>query len=413
MENSIKKFVDDRKEKWLSSRIKASMTDEKKEELNNQAEEKFAFNKWIPDAARRASHLTIVSHPAKFSHPSIKKEDVSFINATAEYKPDGYLRTGNCKVTADITGSGASLDVYQLLSLEIEGDTLLTHLENRSETAKKLLTISTVGFEELRDGFLKIKKDSQRYITSNKVKQVYFPCGDSSHLLSILTPSGLLFELHSMVQRMHFSEQTKNARDLRRKGEHSKEGYSELYGLTKIGFGGSKPHNISNLNSKNGGQAHLLPCTPPRLEKRSVRLPKYNFFGNIWYGRFRKSFYALHKLFMVDYNNMHIRDGIDNILCYIIDRIIDDVWAIRGTEIGWTQREAYSMLSAHHKIWLDDINKEERESTDGWLDKVISEFSNWIINSYEKILGSQSVPLSNDFNRHVKKLIDIDKEALR
>lgn len=94
-------------------------------------------------------------------------------------------------------------------------------------------------------------------VTSSKIKQVYFPVwldDEDYHLLSILTPSGLLFEMRRRIDDIRFSEQTKTLRDLKRKGEYSEVGFKEIYGLTTIGFGGTKPQNISVLNNQNAGK---------------------------------------------------------------------------------------------------------------------------------------------------------------
>ncbi|TOM55970.1 type I-F CRISPR-associated protein Csy1, partial [Vibrio parahaemolyticus] len=54
----------------------------------------------------------------------------------------------------------------------------------------------------------------------------------------------------------------------------------EIYGLTTIGYGGTKPQNISVLNNQNAGKAHLLPSLPPQIAQRKRRLPTYDFFTN-------------------------------------------------------------------------------------------------------------------------------------
>jgi len=150
------------------------------------------------------------------------------------------------------------------------------------------------------------------------------------------------------------------------------------------------------------------------LQKRKVRLPKYNFFENsLWTGNFKESFDALHKLLVVGYNNINIREGRDNIIMFIIDQVIDVIWSIRQHEPGWSRSDNYSNLPAHQKIWLDNVNNEERESSDEWLNRVVVEFSRWIVFAYKKSHGKQAVSLGDDELLHIKGLIEENMEALR
>ena len=99
--------------------------------------------------------------------------------------------------------------------------------------------------------------------TDYLVKQVYFPTSDGYHLLSVLTPSGLVFELKKRIQELRFSDKNKEARVAKRNQEFHAEGFDEILDLTVFGYGGSKPQTVSVLNSKNRGESYLLPCKPP------------------------------------------------------------------------------------------------------------------------------------------------------
>jgi CRISPR-associated protein Csy1 len=41
--------------------------------------------------------------------------------------------------------------------------------------------------------------------------------------------------------------------------------------LTAIGYGGTKPQNISVINNQNSGFSYLLPSMPPILTKRKTQ----------------------------------------------------------------------------------------------------------------------------------------------
>jgi len=340
---------------------------------------------------------------------------VSAIIADSIGAADGFLRSGNSDAELDVFGNAAAIDVYKFLSLKLsDGISILKHLETESDTIRHNFKIESVAFKDLKDGFLAIKDNEEKKITSGKVKQVYFPVGDNYHLLSLLSPSGLMFELRNRIQKLRFSEQIKEARNDKIKQVYNETGFDDLYNLTMIGYGGTKPQNISILNSANGGKAYLLPSIPPLLTKQNQRLPKNNFFINsLWPKNFEEDFIALHKLFKADYNNKNIRDGRDRRIQSIIDMVIGKIWAIRSQDHGWSAADSYSRLPMHQKIWLDDARKEERAANDEWLDKVVAEFARWFIVAYKKVIGRKAVSLADDELLHIKSKIMENEEGLR
>lgn len=226
MNQNIPDFFAERKAAWLKARQKPSLTDEDQARLQQEANEKFAPANWLPDAARRATQLTMVSHPGKFSHPSAK---TSSVIAQSSSSQDGFLRTGNVDSDHDVFGNAAALDVHKFLSLTLaDGQTVLAHLEQDSDLIKAQFKIPNASFAELQTGLLAIKQTSNKAKTSEKIKQIYFPVEDGYHLLSILTPSGLMFKLKERINIIRFSEAAKQARESRRNQQHNEQGFDEL-----------------------------------------------------------------------------------------------------------------------------------------------------------------------------------------
>ncbi|MBF0211875.1 MAG: type I-F CRISPR-associated protein Csy1 [Desulfamplus sp.] len=422
MDREIKEFFEERKEAWLKKNLKKSMPPDEEEKLRQECEEKFCLDNWLPDAASKAGQLYkyIVTHPSKFSHPDSVITPIVF---TSTKNGDGFLRTGNCETEIDACGNAAmnskAIEVYKFMSLKFDdGRTVLEHLEEGTQTAKEQFHISTASFEEIQQGFLSVKTSCEETKTSGLVKQVYFPIepnnsGSDYHLLSILTPSGLVFELKKRIDDILFSEETKEARELKRKEEHSDRGFDELFNLTKISYGGTKPQNISVLNSNNAGKVYLLPSLPPLLKKRDVKLPRYDFFNDcLWLNNFKDSFSALNRLIVTDYNNLNIREGIERRILSIMDQVVEQSWSIRKYQVSWSEGENYSNLPAYQKIWLDDGKIEERENSEEWLDRVVQELANWITKSYKKLHSFAASDLGDDELLHIKRIIRENKEAL-
>lgn len=412
MDEVINSFLAERKGERLKKKIKTGMSESERTAVEQAVQAEFSLVQWLPNAATRAPQLSMVTHPGKFSHPSAK---ISPVIAVRGARNDGYLRTGNVSAACDVLGNAAAIDVYKFLSLQLkDGKTVLQHLEENTPYIQDEFAILTTSYETIRNGLLAIKRDDAELATSGRIKQVYFPVEDDYHLLSILTPSGGMFLLRDRVDAVRFSDRTKEGRDAKRQNAYSEQGFDELFDLTVIGYGGTKPQNISVLNNRNGGKAYLLPSMPPVLAERTVQPPRKSFFvSSVRTRNFTDLFVALHNLIVVEYNNIHIREGRDKIIQAIIDRVVARMWSVRQLEPGWSASENCARLSVAQKVWLDNGSMVERESNDEWLEEIISEFSRWVVQSYKKVLGARARLLGDVELAHIRRLVDENREVLR
>lgn len=416
---AIDAFFLERKEAWLKKNIKATMKDSEIQEKQLECEKLFSLECWLPNAAKRAGQISMSTHPCTFSHPSARKNKNGYatpVMADAKRSADGYLHSGNVTAEIDALGNAATIDVYKFLTLEMaDSKKLIAHIQEDSAIAVSLLTIETESYEALKNGFLLMVKTDEHSdtVTSSKIKQVYFPVNDSYHQLSVLSNSGIIFELRKRVDEIRFSDEAKELRDKKRNNTYSEKKFVEIFNLTTIGFGGTKPQNISVLNNQNGGKAHLLMSAPPTLQKRGIRFPKQNFFKESFrYYEYREVFDALHNLFKTNYNNKRIREGRDYRLQDLMDRIIEKMWVVRSvcTE---QYRPEDSQLRPHQKIWLCEEFQHTREEEDAWLDQLCKEISIWVIQTYEKLFGKLAYKLGESERLHIQDIVEYNKEALR
>jgi len=417
LDPAIQDFLEMRKELWLKKKIKARSSEEEKIEFKQEANALFKLSTWLPNAAKRAKQLSLVSHPSKFTHPSAK---TSAIIALKNYAADGYLRTGNVAVELDVFGA-AAMDVYKFLIITLsDGQNILQHLEQQTDIIAKQFTLSgsDISYDDIAVGLLAIKHtEATQTQTSERIKQVYFPIDDKEnhyHLLSILTPSGIMYKLKERLNIMRFSEKTKQARAAKKKAVAHDEGYSDIYGLAAIGFGGTKPQNISVLNSKNGGVANLLSSMPPILDKKHISSPKSDFFSCSVHTYFlKKDFQLLHKQLSNDTKNIHIKREIQWLIKHIIYQVVDQSWKIRSLDAGWSLAERCQSLPHYQKIWLDQNYQIERSSDTKWLDKVKLEIARWFIQSYKKLLGDGVIHWDDTHLLQLKNIISDCEEALK
>jgi len=418
LDPAISDFFDERKDAWLKKNLKNSMDEAEVNEQKIKCEAVFSLASWLPNAAKRAGQISMATHPCTFSHPSARKNkngDASAVIANADKAADGFLRSGNVVVDTDALGNAAALDVYKFLTLAmLDGQQLLTHIQNDSELATQLLTLKDVTYAELKAGFVAMAESGSENVTSSKIKQVYFPVENDYHQLSILTNSGMLYQLRKRIDQIRFGDEVKALRELKKKNEFSEQGFAEIYGLTTIGYGGTKPQNISVLNNQNGGKAHLLSSLPPQLEKRNIHFPRSNFFTESFRPyEYKDVFQALHRIFQIDYkNNKPLRNSRDARIHEIMDRIIAKMWDIRSVSESQFNSES-SQLSRVQKIWLHHGFIQERTESDEWLDTLINDISSWFVSTYKKVAGKQGATLGEEERLHFLKMVTEHKEALR
>lgn len=422
---AIEEFFQKRKEDWLKKETKASMSETEKQALIYQCEEIFSVDHWIPIRAKKAGSRAITTHPSKFSHPSTgigknnRKSDtyVTPVIFHGVRKPDGYLRTGNSFAEKDSVGDAAALDIDLFLNLKMkDGKTLIDHISNDSALARELLNFETPKYDEIRSELLELIRESAEKHTSSKIKQVYFPVEFGYHLLSILSNSGLIFELRQRIDKIRFSENKDTLRELQKNGLPSQEGFSDIYETTTIGYGGSNPQNISVLNTKTKGKFHLLMSAPPTLSKRAVQFPKHDFFAScIRYQDISEPVNKLHKIFITSLDGTiplsNLRSGRDYRLQDIIDQVIIKMIAVRAVSQD-QYLEEINNLPHFQQVWLCHQHIDERLQTDTWLGELCNAISRWILAAYKQLI-KKPLLLGPAEIAYIQQAIEDNREVFR
>ncbi len=415
LDKAITEFLDNKKQDYLKKNVKSGASEEDQYKFSQQAEEKYALENWLIDASTRAKQLSLTSHPAKFVHPNAK---ASSIIVKAKKANDGLLRSGNIDVELDVFGNAAALDVEKFLRVELQDNkTVIQHLEENSDDIKKQFETRNTNYEEIRSGFMQIKHSDLEQ-TSEQLKQVYIPVKDDYHLLSILNASGIIYKLKQRVNNLRFSEENKILREELKKAKPAEINGKiiELYDLTSVGYGGTKPQNISTLNNQNGGVSYLLSSMPPILEKRQTQPPKNNFFDDcLWIGLFKRDFKQFHEVLSWRKNNKEIRDMRDGVVLNSITKLKRLVENIREINAGWSDSETYDGLALWQKIWLDNQYAEirdDKEQSQDYSNKAQSYFANWFIGHYKHTTKDYKL-LGDDDIEQIKKILKEEQELLQ
>ncbi len=339
---------------------------------------------WLTDAARRAGQISLVTHAAKFTHGDSKSS--SLYSETTQ--KEGYLSSATLDdIDPDAVGNAAALDVAKLLQTRVEGDSLLSCLKRGERSPLAAFTDDAEQLNEWITGFSRALTPGEP--ASHKLaKQNYFPVGEGYHLLSPLFATSLVQAYHQKMLAFRFGDDINAIRKARREKTWHPQPLVLFPDSAEMHFGGTKPQNISYLNSVRGGRVWLLSAQPPqwkRADKPPVNLRSVFTAG----GQFdRRANAAVQRLISLltrskDYNNRHIRESRDKYIDELIDLLFVVVSELQREEWqGWTLR--CPTLKTHQQLWLDpwrtktdEAFRKERDKDD-WLEKVAADFSIWL-----------------------------------
>jgi CRISPR-associated protein Csy1 len=363
---------------------------------------KYDHDTWLRNASRKASQLTVVTHAPKFSYQYSKSDGLRF--ESSEEALEGLVYSVGTPLKDDAIGNAAALDVFKFLQLTYAGETLLSRVLRDDPEIAAALSDDATAAAGLMGDFKLIACAAGTAACDTFIKQIYFPINnDSYHLLGILHPTSLAHLFHERIQHDKFSEETKAAKEARKAWEkNSKPGKSSpeahvLKGesalpvasayrvypdLAVTKFGGSKPQNISQLNSERRGVGYLLASVPPTWASRPPSLPskQSTVFDRSLAGQLslRKALSRLKVYYGNPYGNAALRDWAHERISEIIEQVMALADRIQQAEPAWS---IGSRLHPAEVAWLDP----DRELADpgyhafaDWRETVSSHFANWL-----------------------------------
>ena len=408
----IQDFLDERLQPKLEKLKEGE--DEKRQKLLDEHEPR----NWIGDAARRVTQIRRVTHAIKYSHPDAKGSSLFSIDNPAA--GENLVGTHSlAEPVADVVGNAAALDVYKFLRQEINGTTLLELARSDSD----VLLEAFGGDDDARDwmkSFADIDNLGETPASHKLAKQTYWLVDeDAYHLLAPLFPSSLVQYQYERIHHDRFSEETKAAREARGKNAPHAHGYREYPNLAIVKFGGTKPQNISQLNSERHGEAWLLPSLPPEWKNTGLKPPcrVETIFGRwiISFRLIREPVQILGKfLRKTDHNNVATRNTRAELTHQIIDEVLMLAVRIQQLPSGWSA-DPECRLSQAEQFWLDPGRADEdgefratRAATD-WRNAVTDSFARWL----NLQLNSDEAPMADAERDHWRKELNDELRLLR
>jgi CRISPR-associated protein Csy1 len=353
-----------------------------------EIEKKYEVHNWLTDAARRAGQISLVTHALKFTHGYAKGS--SIYNPSAD-KELSYLCSASLKKPVlDAVGNAASLAIVKMLQTEHQGDSLLACLIRNDTSALAALADNEQQLTEWVEGFKQVLS-SLEPVSHKLAKQIYFPVGDEQyHLLSPLFSTSLAHALHEYIVAARFSEEAKEVNAaFKNKSWHSQPRISYLNTAVQT-FGGTKPQNISYLNSVRGGKVRLLSCAAPVWQNISKPPLKHKsvFHSGSEFSRMAYASVGRLKHYLLSVydkeSTFEIRQQRESFVDEIIDILFNYVAGVHQFENpGWSA-ENECELKRSQQLWLDPLRSKtdetfgfEREAGD-WKKEIARDFGHWL-----------------------------------
>ena len=340
---------------------------------------------WLTDAAKRAKQISFVTHALKFTHTDAKG---SSIYNTSYYGDhiwnNSYLSTAVLStVQTDVVGNAAVLDVGKLLQIEHEGESLIAYILRGDTSPLQPFATSEAQLSEWMLGFLQVLRP--KMLSSHTLaKQIYFPINDNEyHLLGPLFASSLAQTVYQRIHHNRYGESAKEARKAKRENKYSTDIISYYPHLVLQTFGGTKPQNVSQLNSVRGGKVYLFNCAPPIWDAK-VKTPKKDFISK-YYAPLVKTEIKNLKNFLLGMRhknkNMSNREQRFDHVEELIDNLLFHAAHIQNLPSGWSKD---ANLPEAQQLWLDpgrakfDEDFKKNFQKKEWIDEIAKEFAHWL-----------------------------------
>ena len=343
-----------------------------------------------------AGQIQLASHLLKPTYPDAKARLTTNLKVRPSLLPK-TLAVGSHVLHddthPDTTGNGAYVkkiyELNRLLSAQFENRSFLNWLiEGDMEVA---IALGCIGKDasSVRAVLIAIGDDRCPTPASHSMaKQLYWLVGNDAHdesafhLLAPLYPTLLVHSVYQQLQNDRFSEEAKAARVARKAGTHHSRPVREYPQLAVQKLGGTKPQNISQLNSERRGDNCLLASVPPVWKSEDVRPPlRVHSLFRVYGHRYAVSrqVRAL-RLFLQSAppSNELTRRKVREWVQSLAEELVQFQAELLTLEPGWSQTED-CLLTVDQRAWLDpDAQTSGAVDHDEAADSIASDFARWV-----------------------------------
>lgn len=395
----LRALIADFLQKRLNDRLeKLAKENEKKPDKSYQSKiadsrKRFEKETWLDDAAQRVGQIQAVTHSLKPIHPDAKGTN---LYSPPQTLPKLTIVGSHClgeNFAGDVVGNAAALDIHKFLKLAHQRSSLLALVLARDPDLAAALSNDPTKSNAWINAFAGLIEQRGRAASHTLAKQLYWLIGNDPHndadyhLLAPLYASSLAHHVYQTIQDDRFGDAAKAARDARKAGDFSDRPVHEYPQLAIQQLGGTKPQNISQLNSERRGNNLLLASLPPtwRSGKLKPLLHTDSMFSS--YGgrpEVRKLVRTLSAFLRSDpAGNAQTRARRAEIVDALIDEFLQFSAELGTLPPGWS-RSTECGLGGIEKHWLDpdgaaqDCAESERPQPTDTAERISAGFANWL-----------------------------------
>ena len=368
--------------------------------------QQFSRQQWLKKAANSmAQQLKFGTHISKGIHPDSKGDNINF--QTNRQLSEGLVGSQTpSHLSLDANGNAAALPLAAFFNLSIGS-------AEDTESEIKLRDLIVSQHSSLEGAFADNAELSQQYLqqfkkaltgatdsprTDERNKQLLWPCYEDASVednyrnLIPLHPSALASVFKQTLNTLRYSPENIEARRSRYSKTAKQQPYSSINEIAYKTLGGTKPQNISQLTSREGGRNLLLPAIPPKIElKRVLRINKRStsIFDKRLRAYLKSGLSEFYQVVEAQDKTKPIRDQRKRALNIILSELFILAKAIHGQyDAGWSRD--YNLNSAE-QYWLDPYRAElegeeefaqQREKAD-WLEDITRRFGQWLNKSLQ------------------------------
>lgn len=372
---------------------KISGTDSAAENERKKQRDFFQLAPLIASGANCVGQVQMATHIVKGIHPDIQVKVATNLNIDPMSLPTLSLVGSHVLAHGydiDATGNGAFnkkiFEVFLLLRTEFNGVTILELLKRGDPDAAFALSSTAAQAASWATELAEIDAPRcPRTASHTQAKQIYWPIGDNPHddagyhLLAPLYPTSLVHRYYQRLQEDRFGVAARAARDARKSGELHEHPVHEYPNLAIQSLGGTKQHNISQLNSERRGDNCLLASLPPIWKSVDVK-PLYgvdSLFKRYGGRKEVRTLVAHLRRFLESdpASNLKTRQRRDELVDALIDELMQFNAELGTLDAGWSASTECELPPAH-RAWLDPDGCDP--AVDDAADRVASDFANWL-----------------------------------
>lgn len=398
--SKIKQFLQKQCDEKIEKKRKELSKEQNHEKIINELkkqQQKYDPQNWIAEETiKMAEQLQFCTHHSKGIHSQSKGSNLRFDAQHPLPQPFIGSQYADPKLL-DVTGNAAALPLANFLELIIDEEKQL-RLRDLIEADSPELKTAFADDPELskkyQEHFQKILKNQHQTPTIDHLnKQILWPENNSAQendhytILIPLHPSTLTHTLYQKIQQRYEAE-NKKAKDNRYAEKAPQKPYISCPDLAYNTLGGTKPQNVSSLNSRQKGKNYLLPSLPKKniFKNDQFYLPKNaeTLFTTQLAQYCQTYFKRLVQIAKNPKNNKEIRTQYLETLTEILHNITTIAATLQQQEAGWTKK--YTKLAPAFKYWLDpkraELEGEEEFKTQRtqtpWLESIQQQIAFWI-----------------------------------